>query len=149
MTVVDRFKSKTVALFLAMAVLGSCAAENENISTDPKLAKALTEEFLAGKTRLKCGISCSGSWGTIRAKQRQFYNMELWGQLAEITMRNGHKIDINYYYLGRSAEGLGFNNAAKVYYKNALSVNYGCAGFFNNCDGFDVPSMTLKRLKKL
>ena len=44
MTVVDSFKSKTVAVFLVMAALGSCASENENISTDSNLAQALTEK---------------------------------------------------------------------------------------------------------
>jgi hypothetical protein len=149
MTVVDSFKSKTVAVFLVMAALGSCASENENISTDSNLAQALTEEFLAGKTRLKCGIPCSGSWGTIKAKQRRIYDIKLWGELAEVTLQNGHEVDANYYYLGRSAEGLGYKKAAKVYYQQALIVHK-CVGFlYNNCEGLDINSLAKQRLKNL
>ena len=108
----------------------------------------MTKKFLAGEILLTCGISCSRSWGLISAKQRKFYNMELWVELAGLTLKNGHEVDINYYYLGRSAEGLGFTEAAKVYYKNALVV-FECAGWINNCDGFDVPELVTKRFKSL
>ena len=73
--------------------------------------------------------------------------MELWAELAELTLENGHEVYIRH-YLGRSAEGLGFNEAAKVYYKNALVV-FECAGWINNCDSFDVTELATKRFKKL
>ena len=135
-------------MFLTLRLLFSCTSASLNKSSYKKKFEAITKKFLASEILLTCGISCSGSWGLIKAKQRKFYNMELWAELAELTLKNGHEVDINYYYLGRSAEGLGFTEAAKVYYKNALVV-FECAGWINNCDGFDVPKLVTKRFKSL
>jgi len=148
MTPMNFTKFRKSLMFLTLTLLVSCTSASPNISSDKKIAEAMTKKFLAGEILLTCGISCSGSWGLIKAKQRKFYNMELWAELAELTLKNGHEVDINYYYLGRSAEGLGFTEAAKVYYKNALVV-FECAGWINNCDGFDVPELVTKRFKSL
>ena len=148
MTPMNFTKFRKSLMFLTLTLLVSCTSASPNISSDKKIAEAMTKKFLAGEILLTCGISCSGSWGLIKAKQRKFYNMELWAELAELTLKNGHEVDINYYYLGRSAEGLGFTEAAKVCYKNALMV-VECAGRINNCDGFDVPELVTKRFKNL
>ena len=150
MTVLDSFKSKTVAVFLVMAALGSCAAENENISTDSNLAQALTEEFLEGKTVLTCAVPCAFRHGNNRVKIHNFYKLEQWGELAEITLRHGSREDSSYYYLGRAAEGLGFNKAAKIYYKNAINERYKCKSYpFDLCEGLDIPSLARKRIKNI
>ena len=148
MTPMNFTKFRKSLMFLTLTLLVSCTSASPNISSDKKIAEAMTKKFLAGEILLTCGISCSGSWGLIKAKQRKFYNMELWAELAELTLKNGHEVDINYYYLGRSAEGLGFTEAAKVDYKNALMV-VESAGRINNCDGFDVPELVTKRFKSL
>ena len=147
MTPMSFTKFKKSLMFLTLTLLVSGTSASPNISSDKKIAETMTKEFLAGGILLKCGISCSSSWGLIKAKQRKFYNMELWAELAELTLENGHEVYIRH-YLGRSAEGLGFNEAAKVYYKNALVV-FECAGWINNCDSFDVTELATKRFKKL
>jgi hypothetical protein len=147
MTVLDSFKSKTVAVFLVMAALVSCSPANPNISTDRKLAKEVTDNFTKGKIIMTCRFSCLGPSGRYMNTQRKLYDEELWGELAELTIRIGWKDNLQYYYLGRSAEGLGFKKAAKIYYKKALNENNKCA--WGSCTGLDVPSLAKQRLKNL
>jgi len=147
MTPMNFTKFKKSLMFLTLRLLFSCTSASLNKSSYKKKFEAITKKFLASEILLTCGISCSGSWGLISAKQRKFYNMELWVELAGLTLKNGHEVDINC-YLRRSAEGLGFTEAAKVDYKNALMV-VECAGRINNCDGFDVPELVTKRFKNL
>lgn len=62
----------------------------------------------------------------------------LWHDLAIDVINEGFKSDQNYYYLGRSAEGLGYYDAALTYYKLAKTV-YKCNGLVNNCKGLVFP----------
>jgi hypothetical protein len=61
----------------------------------------------------------------------------------------GMAVDQSYYYMGRAAEGDGYFESARTYYYLALSEDYKCAGWINNCDGFEFSKDIHARLSKL
>jgi hypothetical protein len=49
--------------------------------------------------------------------------------------------DLSYFMLGEAAHGLGFEDAARVYYQRALEAardGHACGGLLSSCEGFDV-----------
>lgn len=95
---------------------------------------------------MSCDATCAVSWGATRNQVKTLHDNELWNHLAIEVSRVGYKVDLAYYYLGRAAEGLGYNNSATVYYNLALANIYECDGIINTCDGFVFPRDLRKRL---
>jgi hypothetical protein len=79
---------------------------------------------------------------------KEFYDSERWKDLALAVTEIGDRNDQAYYYLGRSAEGLGYFDAARVYYKLSKTA-LKCGGVINVYDGLVLPSMVDARLDKL
>jgi outer membrane protein OmpA-like peptidoglycan-associated protein len=103
-----------------------------------------------GELRLNCGVSCSGTSGFYSKKTNDFFNNQLWNDLAIEIARIGYSEDLAYYYLGRSAEGLGYPDEAKVYYKLSMSAIHHCPK--NLINGFSFPydaNAALQRLEKI
>lgn len=97
--------------------------------------------FTKGELRLKCGGSCAGEWGSARSAAKLFYDNGLWKDLAYTVSQVGYETDLTYYYLGSAARRLGYPDAAQVYFHLARAAHHKCAGFLNNCDGFDIPGL--------
>jgi S1-C subfamily serine protease len=79
-----------------------------------------------------------------------------WRELADLVQRKGINNDLNWYYLGRSAEGLGEVELARQYYQrstersNSDKASQHCQGVvISLCDGFEFPDVTLARLAQL
>lgn len=96
-----------------------------------------------GLSRLTCdGLLCAGTWGANRTKLKQLYASGDWIALAAHVIKLGNKEDLAYFYLGRSAEGIGDFESAAIYYRLAIDAKergMPCAGIVNNCDGFVFP----------
>lgn len=74
-------------------------------------------------------------------KMKVFYLAKDWDSLAKTVIEGNFHTDKDYFYLGRSAEGLGFYVAAKRYYAKAISA-FKCNKLFlsdDPCDGFSFP----------
>jgi len=95
--------------------------------------------FSRGEVRLTCGVSCAGAWGAAIHHAKSLNDNQVWVDLATEVMRIGFGNDLSYYFLGRAAEGMGYVEAAKTYFRLALAHEYKCAGAFNVCDGFVFP----------
>jgi hypothetical protein len=80
------------------------------------------------------------------------YQNSAWNRLSELVIGAGFGSDLSYYYLGRSAEGLGKNYAAKIYYQRGLSTNLQCnppLTFVNGCLGHTFPEELKSKLTYL
>jgi hypothetical protein len=102
-----------------------------------------------GQIRLTCGASCAGYYGGFRKLQKARYDRHQWRALALDVARIGYGIDQSYFYLGRAAEGLGYINAARIYYQLAIAHRSKCGRVFDTCDGLVVPDDARSRLRGL
>ena len=119
--------------------------------TDPNFIDNLKE----GRVILSGG-SCGFTWGANNQDILSNLAGERWHDLANLIKSLECSQDSAYYFLGRSAEGMGFNDAAKKYYeisvKNSQIDNhlYSCSYAFNyNCWGFKFPQDSEARLAEL
>ena len=134
-------------VFFCIGITG-CASKGSYTPTGEQIVN-FDQKFRNGQMRLTCGIACSGAYGSGRRERKNLHDNELWNDLAISVAKSGWLIDQAYYYLGRSAEGLGYFEAAKTYYKLALSANLKCGGFINTCDGLVFPNDINSRLNNL
>ena len=126
---------------LMLILLGGCA-------TTTKQTPESYASFSRGEARLSCGVSCSGSWGYSRKQAKSFYEYASWADLSKLVIEIGYENQLSYFYLGRAAEGLGYVNAARIYYSYASSSKP-CDALLNNCDGFNFPAEINLRLASL
>jgi hypothetical protein len=105
----------------------------------------MMEKFMDGTIEL--GWVTHG-YERYRMKMRASYAAQDWESLAKAVIEGNQHMDIDYYYLGRSAEGLGFYMAAKRYYTKAFYTIYKCYKFPFGCDGFSFPRDIIARIRK-
>jgi hypothetical protein len=128
---------RSLLIILLLFLLSGCASTPRRIVNEADFINTLA----SGKL-IQDGF-CSGTWGYNRREMRVLYTLERWEELARKVHSLGCPQDMAYYYLGRSAEGLGFYDAAKNYYNTSIlsskinSHQYSCgnSSLFNNCDG--------------
>lgn len=139
------FKYLWLLCFPAIAACSSAgpSSRDGNASIDPQ------RDFMKGSIRLTCGPTCGGKWGATRKEALSYYQTESWDLLANIVMSIGHGSDQAYYYLARSAEGLGYSKAAQTYYSLSIASIYKCDGLFDICDGIAASNLAQVRLKNL
>ena len=112
-------------LFLAAAggILASCA--NKYDAVTPEVQATMLSDLRAGRLALDCGARCSFTWiGQVPAIHALDI-AERWDELAVRVMQIGFGQDLAYYYLGQAAQGLGYHQAAIVYYNAALGLANG------------------------
>ena len=128
---------RTLALGLAAAAsLSGCSRGGVQDSAGQPVADVYNA-FSKGEIRLRCGISCSGRWGMERQKWAALYQNQLWQDLALSVADVNFQGDVQYFYLGRAAEGLGFYQAADTYYRLSRTVTFRCGG--SECGNVNVP----------
>ncbi len=135
----------SMVAMIAVSISG-CVTTGAKTSASAPVEETFSS-FARGEVRLTCVLPCSFADGFSRSKYKALYQNEQWRDLALEVIGNGFQQDRNYYYLGRSAEGLGFKETARIYYKLALatsSVNT-CAASPNVCDGVAMPSDVFAR----
>lgn len=110
-----------------------------------KSAAFTAEQFNRGEVVLDCQVTCAGNWTANRPEMLRRYIARNWSGLADLVIRTGYQQDLAYFYLGRSAEGLGQNDAALDYYRVAGALTTGtdpnlkCHAGTDLCDGFTFP----------
>jgi hypothetical protein len=95
----------------------------------------LIRRLQAGEPMLECSLPCRDAWRANRATALVLNEARQWRELAVLVMQIGYTNDLTYYYLGRAAEGLGFWDAAKTYYRT--SVRLASAGITCRAEGAD------------
>ena len=138
------FLQQSFVLFLASCLFG-CVSGGIKSPTGEPLPDVLSA-LKSGQARLSCDAACAVSWGATRHQVKTLHDNELWNHLAIEISRVGYKVDLAYYYLGRSAEGLGYYDSAKIYYNLALATICQCDAIINTCDGFVFPRDLRNRL---
>lgn len=116
--------------------------------------------FVAGSSKLtcqshftSCGLREYFSGGDT---MRSLYANQQWMDLASNVLRINFKMDINYFYLGRSAEALGAYGAAGAYYNEALKLASSeeredrCSTHLSEwCSGVDLPSELPRHIERM
>lgn len=130
-------KYKTYLAVFFLVILTACAASGPKIiggGTDRNQA------FREGNIILDCHISCASQFGSNLREITILFHRGNWYALSSKVMDIGFANNLAYFYLARSAEGLGYFNAALIYYNNALHTSE-CKGTIADvCQGFDFPS---------
>ena len=138
------YQVKNFLIPVAIALSG-CAALPPAISDAQRDAS-----FRKGEFRLECrGAVCGGRWGVNRETAKRLYNNGQWSELAGLVTRVGKYGDLSYFFLGSAAMGLGYSDAAKVYFKKAIEHPNKCSGVLDVCSGFDVPKLSQQALNRL
>ena len=131
--------------------LAGCANKHRLVDID---ISYIMNDFHAGKSELVIpslvsGYSEAAIAGTSRSKQETLYNQGDWHSLALITIEINYGDNLAWFFLGRAAEGLGYYDAALVYYGKSkkLSQNYMTRCIPPACVGFNVPDIVEKRIR--
>ncbi|MNF44651.1 hypothetical protein D3C85_969990 [compost metagenome] len=129
---------KTLAIGLTAAGLLSGCSRGGVQDAAGQPVPDVYKAFSTGEVRLRCNISCSGRWGMERQKWTALYQNQLWQDLALSVADVNFQGDVQYFYLGRAAEGLGFYQAADTYYRLSRTVTFRCGGS-SECGNVNVP----------
>jgi hypothetical protein len=126
-----------VVLIAALCFCTNLVAQSQQ--ADNKLIEIIQSQQIV--------LSGGSAWdfGGKRRTLKALHDSSLWGALAVEVIRTKYDSDLAYYYLARSAEGLGQNEAAKKYYFMALNSKK-CDTLINNCNGFSFPKDINARL---
>ena len=124
-------------------LITGCASNGVYSSSGIKITDVQTA-FKNGDIRLNCDVICSGKFGFHRPEMKKLYNEGKWNELMLKVTSIGYSIDLAYYYLGRSAEGLEHYEAARVYYSLARA-SFKCGGALDICDDFEFPRNLVDR----
>lgn len=134
----------TIGIAACVALLAAC-------TTQPQQEVYRYEAFKSGAASQDCdGIQCAVGWGRNASALHALYEAQAWEALAERVINTQYDHDLAYFYLGKSAEGLGLPVAAKAYYSRSSSAAVKCTlGMLNTCRDIDVPSETATALRSL
>jgi hypothetical protein len=121
-----------------------------NESHAQELRPDVKARILDGSLRLENSIF--NTFGTGSDELKSMVEKEQWEELAAKVLSKGFISNIYYYLLGRSAEGLGSKEAAKIYYQLAVSRGpYDCKTYMfgERCLGLNIPQEVRIRLESL
>lgn len=114
------------------------------------------DAFRGGNISLPMGTIEAAEWALWRDAAYNHLAAGEWRELADLVQRKGINNDLNWYYLGRAAEGLGEFDLARQYYQRSIDrsgsdkASHHCQGVvISLCDGFEFPDVTLARLAQL
>ncbi len=116
-------KLTTLAAIAAAGLLAGCANKYDTLT--PELQASMMSDLRAGKPTLDCGLKCKLTWENQAPVIHQLDIAERWPELAVRVMQIGYGSDLAYYYLGQSAQGLQYHDAAIAYYNDAYAVASG------------------------
>jgi len=124
------------------------------MSIDSSDQNYVLEKFRSGHTVLDCTLYCSISWDLKRKQANVLLQNKQWKELALLLTQIGYSSDLSWYYLGRSAQGLGYSAAAKTYYDKSITLNKdvgssNCKGVINLCSGHNLPADSIYHLSYL
>jgi clan AA aspartic protease (TIGR02281 family) len=146
---------KSNTLIALIVLLCGCASQNDGLSG--RSDDYILDQISKGHAELTCTLGCSLNQGLHRPEFKRLYVERSWRELALKVTALGSLNDQSWFYLGMSAEGLGYNDAAIIYLNHAINVseklepgiqcNY--INLINNCDGLTFPNDAVFELHKL
>ena len=113
-------------LRISLTILSLGLAACEAISITAGNAPQHVEAFMDGRATLNRTDMESFFYCPIpdgRRHLRDLWINKNWTELSRRVMRSDCDMDIMWFYLAESANGLGLRNAAMIYYKRALSAH--------------------------
>ncbi len=135
--------STLAAIMASGALLAGCA--NKYDAMTPELQASMMSDLRAGKLNLDCGLKCKLTWESQAPSIHALDIAERWPDLATRVMQIGYGSDLAYYYLGQSAQGLKYHDAAIGYYNYAAAIASGADPLLrcedptnNSCQGVDI-----------
>ncbi len=114
---------RLAVLAISAGLLTGCA--NKYDSLTPDLQASMMSDLRDGKLTLDCGLKCKLTWETQAPAIHALDVAERWPDLATHVMQIGYGSDLAYYYLGQSAQGLGYHQAAIGYYNYSAAISSG------------------------
>lgn len=110
------------------------------------------ESFREGRIELACTAECAAPFLLKQASLKALHESANWRLLAMETIKLGYRLDLTYYYLGRSARELGYLPAARIYLARALELaensDAACEqGLLIGCGGIDVKQAARQALQ--
>ncbi len=143
-----------IIVFLALFALSGCATTV--VDATDAATTARYDAFKSGNVVLPMGTLEAADWTINRQNAYNLLAASRWRELADLVQRKGINNDLNWYYLGRAAEGLEQMDLARTYYQRSVdrtkSDKYSqrCQGkVMSTCDGFDFPDVAQARLASL
>ena len=136
-----RFGGALAGSLMLATILSGCESKVPTLT--PEVQAGMLKDLQAGKLTLDCGIKCAFTWNSHVAQLQALDMAERWNDLAVQTMQIGYGNDLGYYYLGQSAQGLVYHQAAIDYYNYSLALSQGTDGSLrcdntNTCQGVDL-----------
>lgn len=114
------------------------------------------DAFRGGNVTLPMGTIEAAEWVLYRDFAYENLAAGQWRELADIIQRKGINNDLNWYYLGRAAEGMGEMDLARQYYLRSIDrsgsdkASHRCQGtVISLCDGFEFPDVAQARLSQM
>jgi len=139
---------------ISLLLLAACASTA--VDTTDAATTARHDAFKSGNVILPMGTIEAADWTINRQAAYNLLAAGRWRELADLVQRKGINNDLNWYYLGRAAEGLGEAELARVYYQRSIErtksdkYSHRCQGkVMSMCDGFDFPDVAQTRLGAL
>lgn len=109
-----------VTLCIFSIYLSSCAQQHGYIT--PEIRAQFLNDLKAGSLTLKCRFHCDLSWLHNYPRMTNLHNTKMWAELAELVMQIGMENGPSYYFLGKAADGLGYYDAAVIYYEYSMAL---------------------------
>ncbi len=145
---------RLVSSFIAFLLISGCSSSLVN-KTD-QAAMARYDAFRGGNISLPMGNIEAAEWTLYRDSAYEHLAAGAWRELADLIQRKGINNDLNWYYLGRAAEGLAEMDLARQFYARSIErsasekASHRCQGtLVSLCDGFEFPDVTHARLSQL
>jgi hypothetical protein len=127
-----------------------CSACGSLETVDESNVDTLLDDFVNGRIVLSGAFSRVWPWSQNNQAAKALYNVKDWQKLSKLIIQINNGTDLSWFYLARSAEGLGFSDVSIKYYIEALETNYKCDSLLSNiCDGFVFPVDIFYRLSVL
>ena len=135
---------RLAGFLVILLVASACAVDPRDL--DRSSQTQAMDSFRRGEIRLTSFVATAPRWGLNRARLKALHDAERWQELALRIVILNHGEDLSWYYLGRAAEGMGYRDAARIYYRRAQTAAFKCIGLFDNCDGIHVLGLSIQRL---
>jgi hypothetical protein len=134
-----------------LAIVLACAGCAPPLTIDEGNSRNAATGFANGDIVLADSMATIPSYQKHKLEMHNLYLKGDWQSLSRLVIEVNYDNELDWFYLGRSAEGLGLNDAARHYYGRALSTVHKCVGVFigDECDGLSFPRDVMIRVNAM
>lgn len=133
-----------ILMAFALFAVAGCAVQPAAIAPTEAAARLRTGEVL-----LTCREACLAAWQRAQPQAAQLAAAGSWADLAALVLGVNYQDDLTLFYLGQTAEGLGYPGAAASFYRQSTSLSgtaASCRYASRACAGLDLPGVAYRRL---